>query len=65
MPWWVLAVLVLGANFALWGSAGLARLIESHASRPRLGQPSPCSLRASESRGVPGAVPPGSRASGA
>ena len=25
MPWWVLAVLVLGANFALWGSGGPGR----------------------------------------
>ena len=29
MPWWVLAVLVLGVNFALWGTVGLARLIET------------------------------------
>jgi poly-beta-1,6-N-acetyl-D-glucosamine synthase len=26
IPWWGLAVLILGANFALWGSAGLCRL---------------------------------------
>jgi cellulose synthase/poly-beta-1,6-N-acetylglucosamine synthase-like glycosyltransferase len=25
IPWWALAVLVLGANFALWGSVGLCR----------------------------------------
>jgi cellulose synthase/poly-beta-1,6-N-acetylglucosamine synthase-like glycosyltransferase len=29
MPWWALAVLVLGANFALWGAIGLVRLAES------------------------------------
>jgi poly-beta-1,6-N-acetyl-D-glucosamine synthase len=27
MPWWALAVLVLGANFALWGMIGMCRLI--------------------------------------
>jgi biofilm PGA synthesis N-glycosyltransferase PgaC len=30
MPWWLLAVLVLGANVALWGLLGLIRLAESH-----------------------------------
>ena len=35
MPWWVLAVFVLGANFALWGSVGLLRLAESAARRRR------------------------------
>ena len=35
MPWWVLAVFVLGANFALWGSLGLLRLAESVARRRR------------------------------
>jgi biofilm PGA synthesis N-glycosyltransferase PgaC len=35
MPWWVLAVFVLGANFALWGSVGLVRLAESLAARRR------------------------------
>jgi poly-beta-1,6-N-acetyl-D-glucosamine synthase len=29
MPWWALAVLVLGANFALWGAIGLIRLAEA------------------------------------
>ena len=29
MPWWALAMLMLGANFALWGSVGLIRLAES------------------------------------
>jgi poly-beta-1,6-N-acetyl-D-glucosamine synthase len=33
MPWWVLAVFVLGANFALWGTVGLIRLAESLAAR--------------------------------
>jgi poly-beta-1,6-N-acetyl-D-glucosamine synthase len=27
IPWWGLAVLILGANFALWGSVGLCRLL--------------------------------------
>ena len=38
MPWWVLAVFVLGANFALWGSVGLVRLAESLAARRRSGR---------------------------
>ncbi len=38
MPWWVLAVFVLGANFALWGSVGLIRLGESVTGRRRRGQ---------------------------
>ncbi len=29
MPWWVLLIFVLGANFALWGTVGLVRLVES------------------------------------
>ena len=29
MPWWVLLIFVLGANFALWGTVGLVRLAES------------------------------------
>jgi hypothetical protein len=33
MPWWVLVVFVLGANFALWGTVGLVRLIEPVARR--------------------------------
>ena len=37
MPWWVLAVFVLGANFALWGTVGLIRLAESAAGRRRPG----------------------------
>ena len=28
VPWWVLAVLVFGTNFALWGSVGLLRLVD-------------------------------------
>ena len=73
MPWWALAVLVLGANAALWGSAGLARLVESQAARPRLGQPSlarrgvaePYPLGASEPQGVSGGRPPGLAGRGA
>ena len=33
MPWWALAMLMLGANFALWGSVGLIRLAESVLTR--------------------------------
>jgi poly-beta-1,6-N-acetyl-D-glucosamine synthase len=39
MPWWALAVLVLGANFALWGAIGLVRLAESGVLRPRRTSP--------------------------
>ena len=39
MPWWVLAVFVLGANFALWGAVGLVRLAESVAAHRRRGRP--------------------------
>lgn len=35
MPWWALMVLVLGANFALWGAIGLVRLAESETLRWR------------------------------
>lgn len=28
VPWWVLAVVVFGANFALWGAVGLLRLLD-------------------------------------
>lgn len=28
MPWWSVAVIVFGVNFALWASVGLARLLE-------------------------------------
>src|SRR4051794_26181090 len=33
MPWWVLLIFVLGANFALWGTVGLVRLAESLAGQ--------------------------------
>ena len=33
MPWWGLAILLLGANFALWGVIGLVRLAESGTRR--------------------------------
>jgi len=35
MPWWALAVLLLGVNFAVWGAVGLVRLAESGARRSR------------------------------
>ena len=38
MPWWVLLIFVLGANFALWGTVGLVRLAESLAARRRPGR---------------------------
>jgi poly-beta-1,6-N-acetyl-D-glucosamine synthase len=33
MPWWGLTILLLGANFALWGAIGLVRLTESGTRR--------------------------------
>jgi cellulose synthase/poly-beta-1,6-N-acetylglucosamine synthase-like glycosyltransferase len=33
MPWWGLTILLLGANFALWGAIGLVRLAESGTRR--------------------------------
>lgn len=33
MPWWALTILLLGANFALWGAIGLVRLAESGTRR--------------------------------
>ena len=38
MPWWVLLIFMLGANFALWGTVGLVRLAESLAARLRPGR---------------------------
>jgi poly-beta-1,6-N-acetyl-D-glucosamine synthase len=35
MPWWAFAILVLGANFAVWGAVGLVRLAEAGTRRPR------------------------------
>ncbi len=39
IPWWVLTVLLLGVNFALWGAVGLVRLAESEMRRSRRAQP--------------------------
>ncbi len=33
MPWWSMAVLVFGLNFALWGTVGLCRLVDTGAGR--------------------------------
>ena len=33
MPWWSMAVLVFGLNFALWGTVGLCRLLDAGAGR--------------------------------
>jgi len=33
LPWWLLAVFVLGVNFAIWGGVGIIRLTESRAAR--------------------------------
>src|SRR5207302_8872352 len=33
MPWWLMAVLVFGMNFALWGAVGLCRLLDMGAAR--------------------------------
>jgi biofilm PGA synthesis N-glycosyltransferase PgaC len=36
MPWWSVAILVFGVNFALWSTIGLARLIQERwGKRPR------------------------------
>ncbi|GAA4615525.1 glycosyltransferase family 2 protein [Saccharopolyspora hordei] len=35
LPWWLLAIAVFGANFALWGTIGLLRLLEGTAQRWR------------------------------
>ena len=40
MPWWLLAIFVLGVNVALWGSLGLIRLGESAAGRRHRRRPS-------------------------
>jgi len=38
MPWWWVAILVFGANFALWSTIGLARLVQERwITRPRHG----------------------------
>ncbi len=51
MPWWALAVLMLGANFALWGAVGLIRLAESalagwSAARAPRAAPAPARIEA-------------------
>lgn len=66
MPWWMLAVFVLGANFALWGSVGLVRLAESVAAR-RTGratgtEPATAGLATTQDRGELMAVTAGSGA---
>ena len=33
MPWWSMAVLVFGLNFALWGTVGLCRLLDMGGAR--------------------------------
>jgi poly-beta-1,6-N-acetyl-D-glucosamine synthase len=33
LPWWFLAVFVLGVNFVIWGTVGAIRLIDSRARR--------------------------------
>ncbi|MBA2472340.1 MAG: glycosyltransferase [Pseudonocardiales bacterium] len=39
MPWWSVAIIVFGVNFALWAGVGLARLLEeSWANRGRRGR---------------------------
>ncbi|HEY3895839.1 MAG TPA: glycosyltransferase family 2 protein [Pseudonocardiaceae bacterium] len=35
MPWWSVAIVVFGVNFALWASIGLARLLEETWARRR------------------------------
>jgi poly-beta-1,6-N-acetyl-D-glucosamine synthase len=49
MPWWALAILLLGANFALWGVIGLVRLVEAGTRRAR-----PRAVLAAASPAAPG-----------
>ncbi len=58
MPWWALAMLMLGANFALWGSVGLIRLAESVLTRGG-GPPDPPDRRSAAPRIPPIAAPRG------
>jgi poly-beta-1,6-N-acetyl-D-glucosamine synthase len=55
LPWWSLAVFVLGVNFAIWGSVGMVRLIESLARRlaRRRGPAGPRPKSRPESRSAP------------
>ena len=69
MPWWALAVLMLGANFALWGAIGLIRLGESavarwSAARALRAAPAPAQLTAASpgTKGKPGDRTPARRA---
>ncbi len=32
LPWWFLAVFVLGINFAIWGTVGVIRLMEARSA---------------------------------
>jgi biofilm PGA synthesis N-glycosyltransferase PgaC len=57
MPWWALAVLMLGANFALWGTLGLIRLGESAVARWSAAR----ALRAAPAPAAIGAAGPGGR----
>jgi poly-beta-1,6-N-acetyl-D-glucosamine synthase len=50
MPWWALAMLLLGANFALWGVIGLVRLVESGTHRPQPGAALPAASPAAAGR---------------
>jgi cellulose synthase/poly-beta-1,6-N-acetylglucosamine synthase-like glycosyltransferase len=34
LPWWFLAVFVLGVNFVIWGIIGVVRVMETRSSRP-------------------------------
>lgn len=33
VPWWLMAILIFGVNFTLWGSIGLLRLLEGRGAR--------------------------------
>ncbi|MGH3973651.1 MAG: glycosyltransferase, partial [Pseudonocardiaceae bacterium] len=46
MPWWTVAILVFGANFVLWSTIGLARLVQERwAKRPRRATGPPMTVR--------------------
>jgi poly-beta-1,6-N-acetyl-D-glucosamine synthase len=59
IPWWGMAVMILGANFALWGSAGLCRLSGSGIGRLRSRRA--VRREAEAAAGAPAVTPPAAR----
>ncbi|MGH3672511.1 MAG: hypothetical protein ACRDSH_18055 [Pseudonocardiaceae bacterium] len=48
MPWWSVAIVVFGVNFALWANIGLARLVEETWARRRGAAPGIPSITVSD-----------------